>query len=222
MNAVQVRGLVKGFPAPGGEVRVLRGLSVEVRRGELLWVRGDNGSGKTTLLKVLATLLSAEGGVVRVFGLDPERQGGAVRRRVGFAGADSGSFYWQLSGRANLEFFAGLRGLGRGRARERVAACLEAVGLTAARADRPFWTNSTGYRRRLVIARALLGQPELLLLDEPLMGLDGGGQEQVRRLLERRREEGTSTVVVSQRRPEVTGPRVVCLHGGVLVDGDAS
>ena len=105
-------------------VRALVGLSLRVERGEIFGLLGPNGAGKTTLLKVLATLLLPSEGGARVQGADVVREAAAVRRLVALATGDERAFYWRLSGRENLEFFAGLRGFARHAARRRAEAVL--------------------------------------------------------------------------------------------------
>ena len=132
---------------------------------------GPNGSGKSTLLRILATTVIADSGEIRVAGHDLRREPGAVRRSIGFLLADERSWYWRLTGRHNLEFFAALYGLSKTERKRRTVELLEEVGLTEA-ADRPFGDYSSGMRLRLSLGRALVCSPPVLLLDEPTRSLD--------------------------------------------------
>lgn len=182
--AVEVRDVVKRYPktrrwremlrapAGGGEsVEALRGVTLEVPRGTVHGLLGANGAGKTTLLKILSTLVVPTEGSARVCGFDVDTESEQVRRRLGFVTAQERSFYWRLSGRQNLLFFAALHDLRGGTAEEQVNRLLEVVGLTGD-ADRNFREYSSGMMQKLAIARGLLGEPDLILMDEPTASLD--------------------------------------------------
>jgi len=175
--AVSLRGAGRRY----GERAALRDVSLELRAGQTLVVFGPNGAGKTTLLRMLATLLRPHAGEVRVLGRALPDDGYAVRGRIGFLGHDP-LLYRELSGRENLRFHARLHGLRAPEAAARVQAVLEAVGMQA-RADDPVAELSRGMVQRLAVARAVLHEPELLLLDEPLANLDPAAVAQVMPLL---------------------------------------
>ena len=162
--AVEVRGLSKSF----GRAYALRNLDLEVRWGEVLTVLGPNGSGKTTMIKILATLARPDDGTVLVAGLDASTSGRSVRRNIGVVTHDP-LLYDELTGRENLTLFARLFGLDR--VDERTEASARRVGLSS-RLDQRAGTLSHGMRKRLGIARALLHEPLVLLMDEPESGLD--------------------------------------------------
>jgi len=151
-------------------VCALRELDLTIRRGEILGLLGTNGAGKTTLLKILATLILPTVGRVTVDGHDVVREADCVRGMIGLASGDERSFYWRLTGRQNLEFFAAFQGLRPSAARDRIEDLREQIGLEAL--DRRFGGYSTGMKHRLAIARALLCHPQILLLDEPTRSLD--------------------------------------------------
>jgi heme exporter protein A len=174
-HAVVLRGAGRRY----GERAALRDVSLELEPGHTLVVFGPNGAGKTTLLRMLATLLRPHAGEVRVLGRELPGDGYAVRGRLGFLGHEP-LLYRELSGRENLRFHARLHRVGP----ERVAAVLEAVGMQA-RADDPVAELSRGMVQRLAIARAVLHEPELLLLDEPLANLDPAAAAQVEPLIGR-------------------------------------
>jgi heme exporter protein A len=171
--AVVLRGAGRRY----GERAALRDVSLELEAGRTLVVFGPNGAGKTTLLRMLATLLRPNAGEVRVLGGALPDDGWAVRGRIGFLGHEA-LLYRELSGRENLRFHARLHGV----APARVDAVLDAVGMTA-RADDPVAELSRGMVQRLAVARTVLHEPELLLLDEPLANLDPAAAAQVQPLI---------------------------------------
>jgi ABC-2 type transport system ATP-binding protein len=168
------------FARPRQEV--LRGVSLDVGRGEFFGLLGPNGAGKTTLFKILATLVLADEGEVSVEGIDPSRDPARVKSLLTPVIADERSLYWRLSGRENLRLYAALYGLGGGEREVAVDRLLDAVGLTDA-ASRMAGTYSSGMKQRLLIARALLSRPRVLLLDEPTRSLDPVGAREFRRFL---------------------------------------
>jgi heme exporter protein A len=173
--ALHLRGAGRRY----GERAALRDVSLELAAGQTLVVFGPNGAGKTTLLRMLATLLRPHAGEVRVLGRSLPDDGYAVRGRIGFLGHEP-LLYRELTGRENLRFHARLHGV----APARVDAVLDAVGMTA-RADDPVAELSRGMVQRLAIARAVLHEPELLLLDEPHANLDPAAIAQVQPLIGR-------------------------------------
>jgi len=146
-------------------------VSLEIERGELFGLLGQNGAGKTTLIKMLCTALLPSSGSATIAGYDVIRQARQVRERIGLVSGEERSFYWRLTGRQNLEFFAALNHVPAATARERITTLLERVGL-AEHADRPFRTYSSGMRQKLGIARGLLNNPQVLFMDEPTRSLD--------------------------------------------------
>jgi heme exporter protein A len=174
-HAVVLRGAGRRY----GERAALRDVSLVLERGRTLVVFGPNGAGKTTLLRMLATLLRPHAGEVRVLGRELPGDGYAVRGRLGFLGHEP-LLYRELSGRENLRFHARLHRV----APARVETVLEDVGMRA-RADDPVAELSRGMVQRLAIARAVLHEPELLLLDEPLANLDPAAAAQVEPLIGR-------------------------------------
>ncbi len=174
-HAVVLRGAGRRY----GERAALRDVSLELEAGSTLVVFGPNGAGKTTLLRMLATLLRPHAGEVRVLGRELPADGWAVRGRIGFLGHEP-LLYRELSGRENLRFHARLHGASQ----DRVEAVLEAVGMTS-RADDPIAELSRGMVQRLAVARTVLHEPDLLLLDEPLANLDPAAAAQVQPLIGR-------------------------------------
>ncbi len=161
---LQISDLRKSY----GSREALRGINLEMQRGEFLCLFGPNGAGKSTLLKCIATLLRPSCGTVRVQGYDLKEQPEEYRARLGMVSHQS-FVYQDLTVLENLEFYAALYGVDN--PRERSVALLDEVNL-ADRFDMPAANLSRGMQQRLSIARALVNDPELLLLDEPYTGLD--------------------------------------------------
>src|SRR5262249_45820917 len=149
----------------------LDGVSFDVHQGEIFGLLGPNGAGKTTLLKVLSCLVSPTSGSAFVQGSDIAVAEHRVKTSIGLVTSDERSFYWRLSGRENLHFFAALYNLPRPDIRRRCQGLLEKVELLK-HADQPFMEYSTGTKQRLAIARALLHDPPVLFMDEPTRSLD--------------------------------------------------
>jgi heme exporter protein A len=173
--AIELRGLVRRF----GERTVLRDVSASVPAGATLAILGRNGAGKSTLLRILATLLRAHAGEVRVLGEALPGRAFAVRGRLGFL-AHEPLLYRDLSGRENLGYHARLHGVSPARIDE----VLDAVGMRG-RADEPVRLLSRGMVQRLAVCRVVLHRPSLLLLDEPLANLDPAATELVAPLIGR-------------------------------------
>ncbi|MGQ7957978.1 ABC transporter ATP-binding protein [Pseudomonas sp. SP16.1] len=191
MNAVEIRGVSQRY----GRMTVLHGLDLTLGEGEVLGLFGHNGAGKTTTMKLILGLLRASEGQVSVLGRSPNAP--QVRRQLGYL-PENVTFYPQLSGRETLRHFARLKGAPLGQVDE----LLEQVGLFDA-ADRRVKTYSKGMRQRLGLAQALLGQPRLLLLDEPTVGLDPIATQDLYRLIDHLRQQGTSIILCSHVLPGV-------------------
>jgi len=167
-------------------VEAVQGMSFDMHPGEMVGLLGPNGAGKTTLLKIMSTLVYPSSGCVRFFGEDVRTDPIAARGMIGFITCDERSFYWRLTGRDNLRFFASLYGLSAEESDLRIADLLDALNLSYA-ADQRFDTYSSGMKQSLAIARGLLKNPRIVLYDEPTRSLDPLSQHNVRHLIQENR-----------------------------------
>ena len=197
---VRAEAVVRRF----GATTALAGVSLGIESSEIHALVGPNGAGKTTLLRVLTGLVVADEGSVRVLDLDPGRSPREVHRSVGVVTSGARSFYLRISGFENLLFFARLFGLRRRDAAARATALLDAVDLAEA-ANRPVSTYSTGMQRRLAMARALLSDPPLLLIDEATHDLDPHASTRVRALVSDAARRGAAVLWATQRLEEIKG-----------------
>ena len=208
-SAIIARGLTKRF----GATTAVDAVDLRVEPAEIFGLVGPNGAGKTTAIRMLLGLVYPTEGEIELLGSSPPA---AALPRVG-AIVEAPAFWGHLSGRRNLEYVTRAAGRGADTAARigRIAACLVRVGLEAA-AGTKVRAYSQGMRQRLAIALALLGEPEVLILDEPTNGLDPEGIVQVRELLRRERARGTAIVLSSHRLSEV---RAVCDRVGFMSRG---
>lgn len=168
---IEVESLVKEFPTTeGGERRAVDGVSFRVQPGEIYGLLGPNGAGKTTTLRIVAGLLSPTSGTARVAGLDVRREREAVKRELGYLTASTG-LYQRLTPRETLRYFGRLHGLDESLLDRRIAALADWLDMRAF-LDLRCGGLSTGQKQRASIARALVGDPSVLILDEPTLGLD--------------------------------------------------
>ena len=170
------------IPGRGRETVALTDLTMQVPKGVVFGLLGPNGAGKTTTIRILSTLLTPTGGSARVLGYDVVKQAKQVRERIGFIlGGDRG-LYGRLTGRQNVRYFGALNRLAPGTAKHRADELLERVGLAGA-ADTLVEEYSRGMKQRLHIARGLLTDPEVIFMDEPTIGLDPMGAQELRQYI---------------------------------------
>jgi len=194
LNAIETDGLTKQFrqlkgyrdlvlyPWRRSSHLAVDEISLDIAQGELFGLLGENGAGKTTLIRMLTTTLAPSAGRAFVGGRDVVREPHAVRRMIGLVSGDERTFYWRLTGRQNLEFFAALYHLEAATAKRRIAELLATLGV-AEFAENRFNTYSTGIRQKFAIARGLLTEPRILFLDEPTRALDPIAADEVRRYI---------------------------------------
>jgi len=209
---IEVRELTKTF----GSVAAVRGITFDVARGEIVGFLGPNGAGKTTTMRILAGIFPPSSGQIRIQGRDPEREPLACRRAVGYF-PEYAPFYPELPVERYLRFVACLKRLPRAERSRAVARVLAACGLENV-ARRRVGTLSKGYRQRVGLAQALCGDPPILVLDEPTIGLDPGQVVEIRDLI--RALRGKRTVLFSSHilsEVEALCERVIVIAHGRLV-----
>ena len=194
-------------------------ISFTVKRGEIVGLLGENGAGKSTTMRILACYLPASSGTVRVAGLDVYQQSDEVRRRIGYM-PENNPLHPDMRVREYLKFRARLKGLGCKRSRQRADVVMEQCGLTEV-GRRIIGQLSKGYRQRVGLADALVHEPELIILDEPTIGLDPNQIRSVRQLI--KGLGGTHTVLISTHilsEAEMTCHRVVIMIEGRILAAD--
>jgi len=198
--AISAHEVSKSF----GDRMVLNGASIEVASGDVAVLQGPNGVGKTTLLRILATVITPDSGSATVGGFDVRRQAARVRRQIGVAFVNERSIYWRLNAWENLKLFAATRGVHKDQREQEIRAIADQLDVT------PFLTRriadlSTGQRQRIILSRAGLGDPKVLLIDEPLRGLDEDGVERTMAFLKARADAGAAVLIVSPTAKEFAG-----------------
>jgi heme exporter protein A len=208
---IQAKNLTKSF----GPRAALAGVDLSVEAGEFITLVGPNGAGKTTLLRILATLSRPTSGTLLIAGLDPSKAGDDVRRRIGFLSHRT-LLYDDLTAEQNLGFYARMYDLDH--AQSRIENLLERVGLANRQHDL-VRTFSRGMQQRLSVARAVLHQPQVLLLDEPYTGLDPSAAQVLTDLLTDLAGEGCTVILTTHNmeRGLTTGRRVIVLVRGRIV-----
>src|SRR5678816_901580 len=199
----------------------LSNISFTVGRGEIVGLLGPNGAGKSTTMRILSCFLPATSGTVRVAGLDVFRHSEEVRRRIGYM-PENNPLHFDMRVREYLKFRARLKGLGRRQSRDRVDTVLEQCSLTDV-SHRIVGQLSKGYRQRVGLADALVHEPELIILDEPTIGLDPNQIRSVRQLI--KSLGGKHTVLISTHilpEVEMTCNRVLILHQGRILAADTT
>ena len=215
---IEVENLSKNF----GWLPVLRGLDLHVRRGEFLLLLGANGSGKSTLLRLLCGLTKPSSGAIRIGGWALPREAEAVRANIGLL-AHRPLLYGNLTARENLDFFGALYGIAPDERQRRRDDLLRQVGL-GARADQLVRSFSRGMQQRLSLARALLHQPDLLLLDEPQTGLDSAACAMLDEVLTAAHARGCTIIMSTHdlsRKPALANRALILARGSLAYDGRA-
>jgi lipooligosaccharide transport system ATP-binding protein len=212
-HLIRARGLVKRF----GDFTAVDGIDVDVRRGEAFGFLGPNGAGKSSTMRMIGCVSPPTGGTLEILGLDPRRDGPRIRARLGVC-PQLDNLDVELSVRANLTTYARFFGIPRRTARRRADELLEFVQLTE-RADSKVDPLSGGMKRRLTIARALVNEPEIVLLDEPTTGLDPQARHLVWERLFRLKQQGVTLVLTTHYMDEAEQlcDRLVVMDGGRIV-----
>ncbi|MDN3510649.1 MAG: ABC transporter ATP-binding protein [Candidatus Jettenia sp.] len=215
--------VIKGYgdillhPFRKKDITALNNVNIQIKKNELFGLLGPNGAGKTTLIKILCTLVLPTSGRALVNGLDVEKDGKKIRKIIGYVIGDERSFYWRLTGRQNLRFFAKLNNISHKEADQKIKNLFEFMELTYD-ADRMFKDYSTGMRQKLAIARGLLTNPEIIFMDEPTSGLDPiTAQKLIRFIREKLIEEEGKTVIFATHNlheAEVLCDQIAIINGG--------
>jgi ABC-type multidrug transport system ATPase subunit len=192
LNGIEVKGMSKALRGRP----ILEKIDLIVPRGSIAVIQGGNGAGKTTLVRILATVLSPDSGTVLVNGYNVGKQSLAVRRSIGVSFANERSLYWRITGFQNLELFGRIAGLSKraiAKRSERICSALRIADVALGRVAR----MSTGQRQRLMVARALLTDPAVLILDEPFRGLDDDGLQALISLVSEHAARGMTVLIVA-------------------------
>ncbi len=215
---IKVSNLVKSF----GDIKAVRGISFEVRDGEITGLLGPNGAGKTTTLRMLYSLLPPDEGEICIDGLDPTRDAMAIKRTLGVV-PDSRGLYVRMSARENIEYYGRLHGMSSGDIAARIAELVNTLDMSDF-IDRRTEGFSQGQRVKVAIARAMVHNPQTVLLDEPSNGLDVMSTRALRRYILDLKERGHSIVLSTHIMQEVAAlcDRIVIIAGGrIAADGSA-
>ncbi|MGC9071496.1 MAG: ABC transporter ATP-binding protein [Acidilobus sp.] len=217
MEAVETADLTRIFRVKDLVVKALNGVNLRVRRGAAVALVGPNGAGKTTLIKILATLLMPTSGKAYVMGYDVTREEKGVRRNLGLVLTGERLFYYRLTGYENLVFFGSLYDMGLSEVKAKARELLQLVGLSRW-ANVQYMKYSLGMQRRLALARALIHDPPVLLLDEPTLGLDPVSAREFRSLV-RVVSRGKAVLFTSHYMGEVEGlaDYIYVIKGGRIV-----
>ena len=227
-NAIETINLTKKFTSKmhsGGSflnrktltVNAIDNLNLTVKKGELFGLLGPNGAGKTTLVKILCTLLPPDGGTALVNGFDVVKQQMQVKRSLGtlFSVGERG-FFWRLNGYRNLEFFASIYNVPKQKRDERILEVMKLVGLEN-NTFLPFQKYSGGMKRKLALARTLLPDPPIIMLDEPTTGLDAISSHAIRDFVQSTVNETGKTVLYTTHYIEEAAQ--ICTKIGILKQG---
>jgi len=200
------------------KVHALKSINLELQQGEVLGLFGHNGAGKTTMMKLILGVISPTHGSVNVMGMAPDsKEAWNIRKKVGYL-PENVSFYDQLTGLEVINYFAKLKGFFNKTGKNQTTDLLEQVGITHAM-NRPVKTYSKGMRQRLGLAQAFIGQPKLLLLDEPTVGLDPIATQDFYNSVDQLKAQGSSIILCSHVLPGVERhiDRAMILSSGNMI-----
>jgi len=200
------------------EVIAVQNLNISVKRGEIYGLLGENGAGKTTTVRILTTMIKSTSGKAYIFGNDVVTNSSIARKYIGCLPQDAG-LYEEFSALENLGFIASLRGLSDIERKEEIARLIKLVGLEERKRDR-VETYSGGMKRRLMIARSMIGNPQILFLDEPTAGIDVLASRKLREIIKLLSKKRNTTIILSTHdmiSAERLCDRVGVLNKGILV-----
>ena len=206
------------------EVVALNDLTFAVQRGIIFGLLGPNGAGKTTTIRILTTLLTPSSGQARVKGFDVVKEASKVRKQIGLILGGERGLYGRLTGEENMKYSAAINHLSRDTAQKRIAELIRMVGLDLA-GDRPVEQYSRGMRQRLHVARGLLTDPEIMFMDEPTIGLDPEGAQELRRLIPELAHQGKTVLLTTHymlEADELCDQIAIINKGGIVASGTPS
>ena len=224
-NVIEVHEVKRQYVTKKGKwkktktiVDAVKGISFHVKRGEIFGLLGPNGAGKTTTIKMLTTMLIPSSGTINILGYDVEQSYKQLRSKINFILGGERNLYWRLTAYDNLAYFADLYKIPRDVQKEKISALLKLVELEEA-SDRLVETFSKGMKQRLQIARGLLNDPEILLLDEPSIGLDPVSARKLRKILKQLNAQGTTILLTTHYMYEADElcDRVAFINKGEIV-----
>lgn len=181
-------------------IRALEDVSFSLKKGKILGILGPNGAGKTTLLKIIATLILPDKGKIRIKDYNLNKEDEKIKSLIGLVTSEERSFYWRLTGKQNLEFFATMYGLDKKRAKARIEEFFDLFKITYQ--DKRFDAYSTGMKRKFTIIRALLHNPEILLLDEPTKSLDYNSAYELKNFIKNEAQGGKTIIFATHNMDE--------------------
>ncbi|WP_455140401.1 ABC transporter ATP-binding protein [Candidatus Hodarchaeum mangrovi] len=218
-NAIITKDLTKIYNlGRNNEVRAVQNLNISVKKGEIYGLLGENGAGKTTTVRILTTMIKSTSGNAYIFGNDVVTNSSIARKYIGCLPQDAG-LYEEFSALENLDFIASLRGISNVEKEVQIPRLIKLVGLEDRKKDR-VETYSGGMKRRLMIARAMIGNPQILFLDEPTAGIDVLACRKLREIIKILSKKRNTTIILSTHdmiSAERLCDRVGVLNKGVLV-----
>lgn len=217
----QIKGYRDIFlhPLKRKEIIALRDITFKIEQGELFSLLGPTGAGKTTLIKILCNLILPTSGKAFVNGFDVTKQGEQIRKSIGYVLSDERSFYWRLTGRQNLKFFATLNNLSSQQADNKIKEIFDVTDMSD-QADNMFKNYSAGQKQKLAIARGLLNNPRVLFMDEPTKSLDPSSAHTVRKFIKNKlvKNEGKTVFFATHNlnEAEELSDRIAIIHRGKI------
>lgn len=225
-STIKIKNLKRDYKITTGifskkisKIEALKDISFEVKKGEVFGLLGPNGAGKSTVMKILSTILLQTSGSVKMLNYDIKNQEKIIRPRINLITGSERNLYWRLSARENLEYFADLYKLDDDLKKNRVEELLKLVGLEE-RANEKVETYSKGMKQRLQIARGLINNPEILLLDEPTIGLDIVTAKELRKIIKTLSSNGTTVIFTTHymQEAEEVCDRIAFINNGKIIN----